>query len=262
MNASGGLDGLQTRHFGQAARYLSSTGSTNQQVLEWAAAGAPHGAVVRAGAQTDGQGRQGRNWMSEDGAGLYASLLIRPKQALAGLASFSLVTAIVVAQVLEESVGLTIQLKWPNDLWWNGLKLGGILLQARSGDHPHLIVGIGVNLRPPSAGWPESLRFRAVSIAESDRPAPAPDLLLAGILNRLEPSWDRFLERGFSVFQSEWSERDFLAGREVMVEEGAKTFSVRVRGVDPSGELLVVHDDGRQEGLRAGEIHLLQEPGA
>ena len=75
--------------------------STNQQLLDWAAEGAPHGASILALAQTRGRGRQGRSWASEAGCGLYASLLLRPERTLVGTAAFSLVTALAVVETLR-----------------------------------------------------------------------------------------------------------------------------------------------------------------
>ncbi len=280
------LPGLHTERFGRTLRHLAEVESTNSYLLQWAKEDAPHGAVVWADAQSQGRGRQGRRWWSGAGSGLYFSLLLKPGEAAAstrtgpgdaplagdtppagdavpgGLASFSLVTALAVARALEECSGMDVDLKWPNDLWWKGRKVSGILLEGVGGAGGSLVTGVGVNLQPPSGGWPKELRDRAVSVAEATGRSPSAATVLAAILHHLEPSWDTFLREGFSAFHNEWERRDLLRGRKVWVEEGGGHSRVlQVEGVDEGGRL-VTFELGEKRGRRllvAGEVHLLGE---
>lgn len=246
--------------FGRVARVLDETASTNDEALEWALQGAPHGAIVRATRQTGGRGRQGRAWHSPPG-GLYASLLLRPpREALAGFAPFSAVAALQLAETIGAGGRCWPMLKWPNDVWIAGRKLAGILLESRTLPSPAVIVGIGVNLAPPAKGWPPELRKLATSLAEwGDRRAVEP--LLAAWLARLEPAYERFLREGFAAFQAAWSGRSLLDGREVLVQEGDATFRAVVEGIDAQARLRVLLAGGTRRALLAGEVHLLGEGG-
>ncbi len=247
---------LGTRFFGHPTRFYETADSTNQRLLDWAAEGAPHGATCLADAQIEGRGRQGRSWNSGPGRGLYASLLLRPQRALAGVSSFSLVVALAVAEALRGLGLCEAQLKWPNDLWWRERKLAGILLEARGGSEPLVVIGVGLNLRPPRGGWPDELQGRAISLEEGSLSAPTATRLWGEVLNELEPRWELYCVEGFGVFQQEWRARDLLIGREVEVEEGERRFRARVQGVDPLGNLLVREDEGAIRSLGAGEVHL------
>jgi len=247
---------LRTRFFGRPVRSYGLTDSTNQRLLEWAGEGAPHGASCIAEAQSAGRGRQGRNWTSESGQGLFASLLLRPERALAGVSSFSLVVALAVAGALRETGLCRAQLKWPNDIWWRERKLAGILLEARGGSNPMVVVGLGLNLWTPSGGWPAELRDRAIALEEGPLTPPVAAEIWGEVLNQLEPRWELYSVEGFAAFQQEWRASDLLMGRAVEIEEGGHRLRAQVDGVDPQGRLLVRLDDGRKRALEAGEVHL------
>ncbi len=256
MNAKLELESLRTRSFGRSLRHERRVDSTNRRLLEWAREGAPHGAVLWADAQSAGRGRQGRNWLSGEGDGLYASLLLCPPAPVGRWAAFSLVAALALAEVLREGWDLPVGVKWPNDLWLDGRKLAGILLEAQGGDEPRLVVGIGVNLRPPAGGWPDELRGRALSLAEAGAASVSAPELLAALLERLEVHWDRFVQEGFAVFLEAWRRFDRLTGRTVTVEQDAQRQVLRVEGVDREGRLVAVDERGRRRTLNAGEVHL------
>ncbi len=253
------LPHLRTSCFGRSGRFYPVVDSTNQRLLEWAVEGAPHGASILALEQTAGRGRQGRSWQSEAGCGLFASLLLRPERSLAGSAAFSLVAALAVAETLNRTSEVECAVKWPNDLTVEGKKIAGILLEARGGQRPFFVVGLGLNLRPPATGWPEALRSRAVSLSEISSRSHSERMLWAEILNRLEQMWDRFRARGFAAFQDEWHARDTLRGQHVRVQSGDSRFHCQVEGVDSEGRLRARLHDGSVLRLEAGEVHLHRE---
>jgi BirA family biotin operon repressor/biotin-[acetyl-CoA-carboxylase] ligase len=172
------------------------------------------------------------------------------------MAAFSLVAALAVAKALKGEGLREEQLKWPNDLWWQGRKLAGLLLEARGGADPILVVGLGLNLRPPDSGWPAELRGRAISLEEGGLSVAGPEALWAKVLNALEPRWELFCIEGFAAFQQEWRAADLLMGREVEVQEGERRYRAWVDGVDPRGRLLVRAAGEPARSLEAGEVHL------
>jgi BirA family biotin operon repressor/biotin-[acetyl-CoA-carboxylase] ligase len=186
-------------------------------------------------------------------------LLLRPERSLASSAAFSLVTALAVAETLRRICGAECAVKWPNDLHVGGKKLAGILLEARGGQQPFFVVGLGLNLKPPASGWPSKLQSRAISLAEITDRAYSERDLWAAVLNRLEGEWERFCSRGFAAYEDEWHARDTLRGQRVRVQSGDSYFSCKVEGVDSEGRLRVRLRDGSVMRLEAGEVHLHRE---
>jgi len=121
--------------------------STNRYLLTGAQEGWPSGAVCLAEQQTAGRGRQGRSWLTPFGASLAYSLLWRFAGPLEALSGLSLATGLAVARVLKGAGVSEVGLKWPNDVWWQGRKLGGILLESggSAGDF-YVVAGVGLNL--------------------------------------------------------------------------------------------------------------------
>ncbi|ACY47017.1 biotin--[acetyl-CoA-carboxylase] ligase [Rhodothermus marinus] len=241
------LQPLLQGRFGRAYRYLGRTTSTQDELRAWAEAGAPEGAVVLAEQQTGGRGRRGRRWVSPPGAGLYFSVLLRPRLPLTDLLRLSLAAGVALAETAE--VG---GLKWPNDLLApDGRKLAGVLVEAdlRGEEVRYLLLGIGLNVHeaplPPEAACLETYR---------------PDLrrvdLLARLLARLEHWYDRLADAG-AVLDA-WRRFSYTLGRPVRIETPAGPVEGLAEDVEPSGALRVRLPDGTRRTVSAGDVALLQ----
>src|SRR5690606_18635680 len=114
--------------------------------------GSPEGSVIVADAQTAGRGRAGRRWWSPPGAGLYVSIVLRPPREVVPL--LTLAAGVAAAEGVEAATSLGVAVKWPNDLYVAGRKLGGILTESRGG-LSCVIVGAGINVLP--AAYPADL---------------------------------------------------------------------------------------------------------
>ena len=169
---------------GQAlpVRCFSSLDSTNTYAKRWAAQGAPHGASVFAGAQTQGRGRRGRSFFSPEG-GLYMSLIVDSAGASPGM--FTTLAAVAAVAAVREVAGQDLRIKWVNDLIFDGLKVGGILTEGvvLDGALKKAVIGIGMNLG--AADMPADLARIAGSLfvpgQEIDREKLAA-LIIRGIL--------------------------------------------------------------------------------
>ncbi|MCU0622708.1 MAG: biotin--[acetyl-CoA-carboxylase] ligase [Gemmatimonadaceae bacterium] len=126
--------------------------STNDRAHALAVAGAPAGTVVLAHAQHAGRGRQGRTWASAAGAGVWASVLERPRDAAAAGVLALRVGLALAAQLAPLAAPAPLTLKWPNDVFLGDGKLAGILIEARWQDGllQHAVIGVGINLAPPA----------------------------------------------------------------------------------------------------------------
>jgi BirA family biotin operon repressor/biotin-[acetyl-CoA-carboxylase] ligase len=118
--------------FGSPLRHVGETGSTNDDAAQWARAGASHGSVVRADAQTQGRGRLGRNWSSPPGLGLYFSIILRPEMEMTRVHHLTMLAALASARAVEEATAWRANVKWPNDIVLHGRKIGGVLSEAQA----------------------------------------------------------------------------------------------------------------------------------
>ncbi|MCA3132885.1 MAG: biotin--[acetyl-CoA-carboxylase] ligase [Rhodocyclaceae bacterium] len=232
--------------------------STNTQLLAAAAAGAPTGSVLAAELQTGGRGRRGRAWTSGLGSSLTFSLLWRFEQGAAGLSGLSLAVGVAVAQALAAAGASGIGLKWPNDILFQGRKLGGILveLQGDALGPAAAVVGIGINVRLP-APLRAAVEQPVADLAEAGC-IPERNGLLAGLLARLAEVMERFTAEGFGPFESAFRALHVLHGQaaQVLLPDGRVLQGV-VEGTGGDGALLlrtaqgVVRLHGGEASLRA-----------
>ena len=260
--------------FALDVHWYGVVGSTNDVAAQLAAAGAAHGTVVIAEAQTSGRGRFGRAWFSPPGAGLYVSVVLRPGGGASPPAAGSppggsagslltLMAGVAVAEGVERATGLRVGLKWPNDLVIEApagrprgarRKLAGILAEgATAGSRlEYVILGVGINLRP--SAFPPELTARVTSLEdELGRPVEAA-AVLAECLAGLARGW-RDLEAGRQVEVVErWRERGAGSfGQPVAWQGPAGVLEGTTRGLDDGGALLVDRGGGLER-IVAGEV--------
>ncbi len=226
-------------------------GSTNEWARRLALEGAPHGTTVTADEQDAGRGRQGRAWTSPAGRALLASILVRDLGPAHGL--LPLAAAVAVCEACEERAPVNCEIKWPNDVWIDGRKVAGILVEGRP-QEGWAVIGVGVNVSTALEELPPELRESATSLRLAARPkrlrARALDLLPA-----LTAVLARRLADPPDATVSAWSERDALRGERVAWQAGEGTAA----GIDGDGALLVDTEGGRVA-LDAGEVHLARGP--
>jgi BirA family transcriptional regulator, biotin operon repressor / biotin---[acetyl-CoA-carboxylase] ligase len=223
---------------------LSTTTSVLDDAHRLAAAGAPSGTLVLAEEQTAGRGRGGRRWTSRFGSGIWLTLVERaPTIAMLELLSIRL--ALAGAAAVERFAAGPVMVKWPNDLWVEGRKLAGILVEARWRDAmpEWLAIGVGVNVVPPSEepraiGLP--LAPSRIAVLEAFVPALRAAVQPDGVLSGVE--------------QQELARRDAARGRPVR-EPGAGIAD----GISVTGELLVRADDGSVRRFRTGSLVFQEE---
>lgn len=225
---------------GQPRLHLRQTTSTNARARELAAAGAPHGTVVTAAEQTAGRGRQGRTWMAPADRALLCSVIVRELPRLLPLAA-----GLAVADTVTTSVGSAdrVHVKWPNDVWLDGRKVAGILVEGRP-QEGWGVVGIGLNVALRPDDFPAELRTTATTLGRE----PAD---VEPTLTRLLEALERWIAAAPETVLDAVRARDALLGRPVRWEGGAGTGG----GIDGDGRLIVLTDGGRVE-LDAGEVHL------
>jgi BirA family biotin operon repressor/biotin-[acetyl-CoA-carboxylase] ligase len=243
---------------GRHVHWFESTASTNDVAARLAESGAEEGTIVVAERQTAGRGRHGRVWYSPPGAGLYASVIVRPASGESHdenpAALLTLASGVAIAEAVRAVTGLPAQIKWPNDVLIGGRKLAGILAEAavQAGALQFVVVGFGVNLQP--AAYPLELAPRVTSIeAETSRPSDRA-VLLAEILAAMGERCTDLRAGRFDVILSAWRRlAPSLPGARVEWDSPAGVVRGRAEDIDRHGALLVRVGD-RIERLIAGEV--------
>jgi BirA family transcriptional regulator, biotin operon repressor / biotin---[acetyl-CoA-carboxylase] ligase len=246
---------LKGNLFGKRVFHFFKIDSTNRVAMELGYAGEPEGTVVMAEAQTDGRGRSGRTWHSEKGAGLYFTVLLRPRLSPAQAPLLTMLAGVSAHTAITAQTGLATELKWPNDLLLNGKKLGGILteMHAEPSVVRFVIVGIGINVNQEK--FPVELSPIATSIRKETGRMSYRLELLARLLTQFESDYNRFLREGpgFVVERFE-SVSSFARGRRVRVDTGVETYAGTTAGLSPEGLLQVAKDGGPLVTVIAGDV--------
>lgn len=228
--------------FGLPRVHHRRTDSTNTRARELAQDGAPAGTVVTADEQTAGRGRQGRRWSAPAGTALLYSAILRPLD-LERDGLLPLAAAIAVAEAAESLAPVACAIKWPNDIWIEGRKAAGILIESHPAEPSWAVIGIGLNVAIAEEDFPADLRYPATSVGHGATVAAALDAVneRLGAWVAAEPE---------SIVET-FAERDALRGLGV-AWEGDSGVAV---GIDAAGHLLV-DVGGETVALGAGEVHL------
>lgn len=162
MRASDLLPFLRTRDLGREALFFEVTDSTQTRALALVRSGAPHGLLLHTETQSEGRGRRGRTWLSGAGSLTFSVVLTRAIVA-ENAAHYSFIAGLGVRRGLT-ALGLTeVQLKWPNDIWYQSRKVGGVLASLET-QPLAVVVGVGLNLSFDPARHDETLAQRAGAI--------------------------------------------------------------------------------------------------
>lgn len=248
--------GLTTEFLGHTHEHHTELTSTNDRASAWARAGAPHGALVTAERQTAGRGRRGRTWSSPPGGDIYASVVVRPRSAAAGLGALGLAAAVGLREGLG-AMGVPVRIKWPNDLLVAGRKVAGILCEMRwVGSTPEVVVGFGINVArevfPAELGHATSI---ATVLGDAN---PGRVRALQSVLSGLENALDAFVGGGFAAIRDRYEPHCVVLGRDIVLpsDDGAAPRRVRALRLDTDGALIVKAGDGSPFRVEATDVWL------
>ncbi|QHI98941.1 biotin--[acetyl-CoA-carboxylase] ligase [Xylophilus rhododendri] len=230
---------------GFTVEILPEIDSTNSELMRRARAGRQEPILLVAEHQTAGRGRLGRGWQAAPGSALTFSfgLPLAPRE----WSGLSLVAGVAIAEALHPDLGL----KWPNDLWWQDRKIGGILVETvGAGDadaERYVVVGAGLNIaQPPS---PEDMRTPPAGLREL-----LPGVAATAVLQAVAPALVRglldFAVQGFASWQPRFEARDVLRGRAVVLSDGRRGTAA---SVDAEGVLRLATAEG-WEAVRSAEV--------
>jgi BirA family biotin operon repressor/biotin-[acetyl-CoA-carboxylase] ligase len=251
---------LMTHTLGKNMFHFFSIDSTNAFASRLLNHGrkVPDGTVIIAESQTAGKGRRGRSWHSEQEHGLYFSVVLRPPISPGFAPLFTLGTAVALHNAIESKTGLQVDIKWPNDLLVNGLKICGILAEMQSEfDRVNsLIIGVGVNVN--HTGFPADIAETATSLRIASGHYQSRIELFVEFLEELENLLMRFEKYGpaaaAAIIETWTRNSSFANGRRLEINDGFRVIEGTTRGLNPFGALRLETWDGKIEEVYSGDV--------
>ncbi len=230
--------------------------STNNYLVARSHNNAPSGSICFSEYQTAGKGRRGRQWVSPYGSNIYLSILWRFQQGPAAISGLSLAIGVAVIRALKQHHVNDIGLKWPNDIYSQGKKLGGILVEVSGEtDGPcSAVIGLGLNLYLPETeaetitqAWTDLSKITGENKLFRNK--------LAGtLLNHLLPVIAEYEGVGIKAYLDEWRDYDCLKGKSATLFIAQQQFEGIVQGIDNNGMLLIKRVDGNVQTFASGEV--------
>jgi BirA family biotin operon repressor/biotin-[acetyl-CoA-carboxylase] ligase len=198
--------------------------------------------------QHAGRGRRGRRWIAPFGSGVALSMAWTFSDGARALSALSLGIGVAVWRALARAGASGVALKWPNDIWFQDRKIGGVLieLRAEASGPAHVVIGVGINVSLSQAARREieASGVRVAAVEDACAAAPSRNLVAGAILDELLSMLGPFEREGFDAFRDAWSTLDALSGRPVQVVLADAVISGTARGVDQEGALLLETGDG------------------
>ncbi len=236
--------------FDSHIHHFYKIGSTNTAAMTAAGEGAPEGSVFLAEEQTAGRGRGSHTWDSARSAGIYCSVVLRPKLSPSEALLLSLAAGLAVQSAIEQvDAGVNVDLKWPNDGLIGARKVSGILteMNAEPTRVRHVVVGVGVNVNQPA--FPKELLCEAISLRMATGSEWSRVALTAALLKSLDREYRQFTERGDarqSILRRFREHSSWVRGKQVSVEDNGAAIEGLTEGLDERGFLLVRTSTGVQ----------------
>lgn len=253
LSQSGIRHYLPERYKNNEIRVFECVGSTNTAAKTLALQGVSEGAIIAADSQSEGRGRLGREFYSPAGTGLYMSVILKPNKPLSDCTFLTLAAAVSAAEGIERVCGVNAGIKWVNDIFLEGKKIGGILTEAisdfESGMTEAVIVGIGINITTES--FPEALHTIAGSIGKfTER-----NRLCAEIAARL---LDYSADDNRQMLLNKYRERSIILGRKVSFMREGQTICGTALEIGEDGSLSV-RTEKEILRLHSGEVSIRTE---
>lgn len=230
--------------------------STNTYLSERTLENAPSGAVCFAEQQTAGKGRRGRHWVSPFGSNIYLSILWRFQTGPMAISGLSLAVGVAVIRALKHHYTEAFHLKWPNDIYYQDKKLGGILVEVSGeSDGPcAAVIGLGLNIYLPETEA-AAITQQWTDLTQITGQQQINRNALAGtLLNQLLLVIAEFEVCGMAEYLNEWRTYDCLKDKPATLFIGQHSYEGIVQGIDDQGLLLLTRPDGNTQAFASGEV--------
>jgi len=250
------LPRLTTTWLGSPYYHETEVDSTNTRITALALSGGTHGTVLAAEYQTKGRGRLDRSWHSPAGANLTFSVLLRPEWLVGEVPPVSLAVGIALAEAVELLLPEAPEVKWPNDILWQGRKLAGILVESSVDCEQVLHVALGIGLNVNQVEFPAEITSRAVSLRlATGKPWDRAEVL-ATLLGRLEIWMDHLADRRTDWLISSWQRFAPWIGQQIAVRSGNQELVGTALGLAPQGALRLQDPQGKIHSVVSGDVRI------
>ena len=250
--------GLNTQIIGKAMKYFPSVDSTNRVAKALAYHGAAEGTIVVAEEQESGKGRLDRNFYSPRGKGIWFSIILRPNFLPKDAPKCTLMTAVAIAKTMAR-FNLQAEIKWPNDIMFDGRKLVGILTEmtCEIAKISYLVVGIGINVNMSRADFPEELQDVATSLSEMSGENLSRVEILRALLEEFDMLYLEVKVNSFDKIIDRWKEYNCTIGKNIRVISATdgEIFTGKPVDLNSDGALVVETSQGRRT-VYAGDVSI------
>jgi BirA family transcriptional regulator, biotin operon repressor / biotin---[acetyl-CoA-carboxylase] ligase len=250
--------GLKTSIIGQQIHYHESVDSTQKIAHRLGLENAAEGTVVIADEQIGGRGRMERVWHSPKNTGVWMSIILRPNIPLPKAPQLTLLTAVAVAQAIENCTGVEPHIKWPNDILINGKKVTGILteLQAESDRIHSIIIGIGINVNQKNTDFPSELHSIATSLSIESGSFVNRAELIQAVFGGLEKLYLLYLDKGFQPIKLLWESYAISVGKRITARTITGNIVGQALGITEDGVLQIQDDNGEIHHIYSADIEI------
>ena len=237
--------------------------STQTVAHQFAAEGAPHGTVILAEQQTAGRGRLQRQWESPYARGILLSIILRTELAVHLSSQLALLTAVALCQAIRNVSHLSVGIKWPNDVLWQGKKVSGLLLEtvSEASRVRYAIVGVGINVNHQLADFSPALQSTVSSLrtALADQPLERMQLL-AAFIKAMEYWLQQYESLGFDPIREQWCAWNVSLGERVRLTTNKGVVEGVAETIDDIGAIIIRTDDGQRLKNYSGDLELVPLP--
>ena len=231
--------------------------STNTELVEMAKNGAKEGTVLISTEQTAGKGRTGKSFYSPKDSGVYLSILVRPDMSPEDSLFLTTMAAVATAKAIESVSDKEAKIKWVNDVYIGKKKVCGILtesaLDPTNENLDYAVVGIGINIAPPTGGFPDDIKNIATSVFNEDPDSNTKGKLVAHLLDYF---MDYYMSNEKLSHLEEYINRSNILGKMIMVKKGDRKKLVRAIDIDSKCRLKVIDEKGKESLLSYGEVSI------
>ena len=236
--------------------YQETSPSTNLEVKELAKGGAKEGTVLVTDHQTNGRGRLGKTFYSPKANGIYFSLLLRPPF-LAEYAPFiTVAAAVAVRRAVKSLFSVETQIKWVNDLYFDGKKFCGILTESafgKNGALEYAVLGIGINLSEPADGYPEEFAYKTTCLSNFVKKEIDKQTLIKEILKEFDGFYQNLTQK---AYLKEYKAASCVIGKEIEILSGAHKGRALAIDIDENANLVCRLKSGETVALSTGDVSI------
>ena len=250
--------GLETEIIGKNMEYYPSVDSTNRVAKALAYHGAEEGTIVVAEEQENGKGRLERNFYSPRGKGIWFSVVLRPKILPKDAPKLTLMAAVAVAEAMAR-FNLKAEIKWPNDIMFDGRKLVGILTEITGeiGKITYIVIGVGINVNISREEFPEELRDIAASLSEINGEILSRVKIFRAVLEEFDKLYIEVKAAGFDKVIERWKKYNVTLGKNIRVISANDGDNFEGKAVDLNSDgALVVETAQGQRAVYAGDVSI------